>query len=43
VAAGPPAEGAAAEPVQPAKPVKGLSLLLSVLVERLKALFGRRR
>ena len=28
---------------QPAKPVKGLSLLFSVLVERLKALFGRRR
>jgi carbon monoxide dehydrogenase subunit G len=42
-AAGPPAEGAATEPAQPAKPVKGLSLLLSVLVERLKALFGRRR
>jgi carbon monoxide dehydrogenase subunit G len=42
-AAGAPAEGAAAEPAQPAKPVKGLSLLLSALVERLKALFGRRR
>jgi carbon monoxide dehydrogenase subunit G len=42
-AAGAPAEGAAAEPTQPAEPVKGLSLLLSILVERLKALFGRRR
>lgn len=42
-AAGAPAEGAAAEPTQPAEPVNGLSLLLSILVERLKALFGRRR
>jgi uncharacterized protein len=42
-AAGAPAEGAAAEPTRPAEPVKGLSLLLSILVERLKALFGRRR
>jgi hypothetical protein len=42
-AAGAPAEGAAAEPAEPAEPFKGLSLLLSALVERLKALFGRRR
>jgi carbon monoxide dehydrogenase subunit G len=31
-----------AQPAPPAKPVKGLSLLFSILVERLKALFGRR-
>lgn len=42
-ATGAPAEGAVAEPAQRAEPVKGLSLLLSILVERLKALFGRRR
>ena len=32
---------AAPRPVTPAKPVKGLSLLISVLVERLKRLLGR--
>lgn len=34
---------AARPPVQPAKPVQGLSLLLSVLVERIKRLLGRGR